>query len=385
MKSISSVLPLGHFVIGDTHLVSSNVPENEYSAWAAGATYALGDRVQIVSPTSTVTFTIASPAVCTWTAHGLPDGTPLYFTTTSTLPMGIVAGRYYFTRDATANTFKLSADPDGTAIVTSGSQSGTHTAFATRHDVYESLVGSNLGNPPAISPNHWVRVDSTNRWRAHDDSMGSQTVNADTIENVYSSAGITDGVALLNIDAAEVHVTQTDAVAGVVYDETVSGVMHSGITDFYPWFFAPPVRVSDVVLTGLKPYLNSTVAVTLTDIGGMPKLGECVIGKLFEAGSTRFGLRTGIQSYSIKEANPFGIVKVKKRGFSRTEDMQVYVDNINLDRLVRFLESVRDTPIVYIGADPYSSAIAFGFYNSWETVIDYPTQSLLTISIASLV
>jgi hypothetical protein len=80
---------------------------------------------------STVTITIASPGVVTWTGHGLANGQPVRFLTTGALPTGITAGKVYFVKNAATNTFQISATSGGSAINTSGSQSGTHTGIAT--------------------------------------------------------------------------------------------------------------------------------------------------------------------------------------------------------------------------------------------------------------
>lgn len=84
---------------------------------------------------STITVTIASPAVVTRTAHGYSTGavtTAQRFTTTGALPTGLTAGTTYYVTVIDANTFYVSTSADnalaGTYINTSGSQSGTHTA-----------------------------------------------------------------------------------------------------------------------------------------------------------------------------------------------------------------------------------------------------------------
>ncbi|MBX4870579.1 hypothetical protein HJA85_27030 [Rhizobium bangladeshense] len=77
---------------------------------------------------SVVTVTVATPGVFTWTAHGLVDGTPIKFSTTGALPTGLTAGTTYYVVGSTANTFSVAAAPGGSAIATSGTQSGVHTA-----------------------------------------------------------------------------------------------------------------------------------------------------------------------------------------------------------------------------------------------------------------
>lgn len=87
---------------------------------------------------ATVTMTIATPAVVTWTGHGLVAGDPITFSTTGALPTGVTAGTTYYVlgTSITADTFRFAASDGGTAINTSGSQSGTHTG--------QPLSGGNL-------------------------------------------------------------------------------------------------------------------------------------------------------------------------------------------------------------------------------------------------
>jgi len=79
-------------------------------------------------PYQTVTITIASPGVVTDTAHGMSAGQKIKFTTTGALPTGLTAGTTYYVKTVSdANSYTVSATNGGSAINTSGSQSGTHT------------------------------------------------------------------------------------------------------------------------------------------------------------------------------------------------------------------------------------------------------------------
>jgi hypothetical protein len=133
-------------VITDAMLLACTLaepdPATNETAWSATEICAAGDQRFIGSPTSTVTITIATPAVFTWAANGLALDTPIVFSTTGALPTGIVAGTTYYVRTRlTANTFTVSDAIGGRAITTSGSQSGTHTAVAKVHRIYEAAIG----------------------------------------------------------------------------------------------------------------------------------------------------------------------------------------------------------------------------------------------------
>ena len=80
--------------------------------------------------TGTVTISQATPGVVTWTNHGLPNGTPIVFSTTGALPTGLTAGTTYYVVAANTNTFSVALTPGGSAIATTSAGSGVHTGVA---------------------------------------------------------------------------------------------------------------------------------------------------------------------------------------------------------------------------------------------------------------
>lgn len=90
---------------------------------------------------STITVTIATPGVVTFTNHGLSTGDPIKFYTDGALPTGITAGTTYYVRVINDNTFNLydtsaHATTGGATgrVNTSGSQSGVHTSYVVGID-----------------------------------------------------------------------------------------------------------------------------------------------------------------------------------------------------------------------------------------------------------
>lgn len=88
----------------------------------------------------TFTVTIASPAVVTKNGHGLYLGQRLQLTTTGALPTGLATGTDYYVIYVDANTFRLATSlanaKAGTAINTSGTQSGTHSIVCNLDPAY---------------------------------------------------------------------------------------------------------------------------------------------------------------------------------------------------------------------------------------------------------
>ena len=91
----------------------------------------LATGFQGVSATSTVTISNASPAVISWSSHGLSVNQALRFSTTGGLPTGLSTTTTYYVIAAGfgANSFEVSATQGGSAVNTSSAGSGTQTAL----------------------------------------------------------------------------------------------------------------------------------------------------------------------------------------------------------------------------------------------------------------
>lgn len=83
---------------------------------------------------TTFTVTIASPGVFSATGHGLVAGDTVIFETDGALPTGLTADTvqyFVISTGLTADAFRVSTTLGGSAVNTSGSQSGNHTFVKT--------------------------------------------------------------------------------------------------------------------------------------------------------------------------------------------------------------------------------------------------------------
>lgn len=102
----------------------------------------LSDGVDEIGVVATVT--IATPGVVTFTAHGLVANDTVQFTTTGALPTGLAINTTYYViaTGLTANTFQISATLGGSAINTTGTQSGVHSLFRSNQYVFNTPVAT---------------------------------------------------------------------------------------------------------------------------------------------------------------------------------------------------------------------------------------------------
>lgn len=361
--------------------------DTEYPEWESGVTYPLGAIRQVNSPSSTVTIAIASPVVITWASHGFPVNTPIIFSTTGALPSGITAGVAYFVYSVLADSFQICAEIGGAPIITYGIQSGTHTATASTHKVYESLQAGNLGKIPRLASSSawWLEIAETNHWKMFDGSVTSQTVD-DAINVQIRISSPIDSLVLFNISGASLNVVVTDDIDGEVYNQAHSLIQTSGIGDWWSWFFTPVKRIKTYAITDLPPITAGTIAFYLTETAAelSCRIGAAVIGLSEEAGGTEYGASVSITNYSIIAEDDFGVRRITQRAFSANGNFVVVVDHDDVERFYDLLAENRAVPAVYIGSDLYRATIAYGIPGNWGMAIDHPTESILTFEVKGL-
>ena len=106
-----------------------------------------------------VTISIATPGVITLPAgFSFPDGTTISFTSTGSLPVGLTVGQVYFAVNSTGGTFNVSTSIQGTAITTSGGQSGLQ--FISNRGI--DLADAGDGDTPIYQ--NYIVVSDTSRF-----------------------------------------------------------------------------------------------------------------------------------------------------------------------------------------------------------------------------
>ncbi len=256
------------------------------------------------------------------------------------------------------------------------------------HKIYESLQAANTGNA-LTDTTWWLEVSATNRWKAFDDKVGSQTSQATSVTFEITPGEIADSIAFLNLDAVTIQVVSTDPTDGEVYNETVdllSTVItgSSGIYDWYSYFFSSQFLVVDVVKLDLPPYLNTVLTITVTSTGGTAKVGSIVLGVQANIGDTQYFPSVGIHDYSIKEQDAFGVWSITERTFSKKVSCDIAIETVSIANVQNLLASYRTTALVWIGSVDYESLIVYGFYKDFSILIGYPDYAICNIEIEGL-
>lgn len=135
----------------------------------------------------TVSITIGDPAIIQLNNHGLKTGAAIYFTTTGNLPTGIIANTTYYAIYRDDNSIRLATSLanalSDTRIVTSGTQSGTHTLVFCP---YGNGNGTTTFNVPNLK--------------------GKTLVGIDTSQSEFASSGIIGGTKTHTLSESEMPV-----------------------------------------------------------------------------------------------------------------------------------------------------------------------------------
>ena len=353
------------------------------AAWASGTTYAEGDKVIIGAPTSTVTMTIASPGVVSWSAHGLANDTPVVLTTTGALPTGLTAGQIYYVVNRAAGTFQLAAVPGGAPIVTTGSQSGTHTATAQVHQVYESLAGSNTGNAPMVSDTFWAAIGPTNRWAMLDLYRSSKTWAPSPLTVVLTPGQRIDSLFLGGLVADEVEVTMT-VDAETVYSATRSLYTRQTLS-WSDYFFKPIERRASALFQDLPPYVGAVLTVEITRAAGLVGCSSLVIGQGVYLGRTQMGAEARAKNFSRIDRDSFGNAVLVPRRMVPTANMTIMFEKPRAKLLMELRDRTNAVPVVWSGLDDdandyFEPVLIAGIHTTFDLNLAYPNDGLLSLT-----
>ena len=378
--------------ITEAMLTSSNVAENDYTEFAMATVYGDGDYCMVATGLEILTLDVAP--VDEWVAGDILTGQT---SSKTCVAVQKITSLTYYVRER-SGTFTLGEviGVTGTAnkLADQGAAHPTITAATDKvHKVYESLSAGNVGNYPPLdvleTTPKWLEVSATNRWKAFDNKVGTQTSQATSITYKITPGEVFDSIAFLNLDAVTVQIVLTDPVEGEVYNETsdlISTVItgSSGIYDWYSYFFSSQFRLTDSVKFDIPPYLNAVLDITITYTGGTAKVGGIILGVQSTLGTTQYSPSIGIHDYSIKEQDTFGVWSITERAFSKKMTCDVLIESVSIANVQNILALYRATPLVWVGDEDLSYLIVYGFYKDFSIVIGYPTFAICSIEIEGL-
>jgi hypothetical protein len=238
------------------------------------------------------------------------------------------------------------------------------------HRIFESKIPDNLDNDPDdqdLNSDKWEIVGATNLWKLTDEKLVDQCVNEQLIQVSYKPGSLVNSLALFNVRAANVNIRVYDDTDGEVYNEDYSLIDNSDVTDLYQYYFSPPRPLTEFVALDLPSYASATITITLSVTSGEVACGQIVMGRQYSIGVTQFGSGVGMDDYSLKDRNAYGIPSLVERDYSQTLDLDVNIPFQNTRPVQRLLSEYRAKPIAWVGVDSGDyGMLVFGVYDRFR-------------------
>jgi hypothetical protein len=293
----------------------------------------------------------------------------------------------------TAGMLTSSTAPEPAATETAWVSAGTYALGdlrirATTHKVYLCIqTHSGRAQLPEDDAAYWTAIGPTNRWACFDRAVGTATTLASPL-TIVLAPGMVNALALLELVGTSVTVSMTSASEGgaTVYSSTTSLEM-SAPADYYNYFFDPFIPRRNVLLTGLPPYEDGVITITLTGSGDV-SLGAALVGLYVEIGAAQYGATAGIDDYSVKTTDAYGTTTITERAYAKRATFKLWLSRDAVNVVHRALADGRATPCLYAGTPDqpeYDEAmLIYGWPGSFQLEIAYPTVSLYSLEIKGL-
>lgn len=377
----------------------TNVAVNSESEWSDSTTYTVGDLVQVTDQTPHRVYkslrgnntdkyppdnvdpqTIESASS---TSNTVGTGAKTFTVATG---LGFVAGMVVnIAKSSTPLSVNMTAEitsyNSGTGAlgvsVYSSKGDGTHAAWTITS---EDEIG------------FWKLVESTNQYKMFDEYVNTKTVNLNLI-SVKLNVQRADNIALFGLTGNKVTVALWDATETTKYweeavDLTYGAAIVQQISDWYEYFFGEYSVKEEVSLRSIVSTYNGVLTIDIAaETGTNAECGNVVVGRGLGIGKLQHGVKAGIIDFSQKETDDIGRTSITPGYWAKTNNMNVFVENIVVDAVYRKISSLRGIPTAWIGdeTDGMEMLLVFGLFKDFSITVSGPFHSWCDLEIEGLI
>ena len=291
------------------------------------------------------------------------------------------------------------------------------------HNIYEVVSETSItGVDPttdASDPPKWLEVRKTNRWRMFDAVIGSKTTGEwdfDAIkylqeedempsleldfvnQEYYVPQGTETGIALtITPDAltdtlavfnaiALYAVVKVESLEGVIYQKYIPLSDELSESNWYAYFYQPPVRVDRFLLSDLPLDSEKQIHIAFVEpSAASPEVGEVIVGRFNEIGRSLYGTSLNFLDFSRKERDAFGNFQITERPYSDNMEVDFSIANEDITFTKNLISSIRAKPAIYIAGECIEATAVYGYHTDFSIVISGPERSDATITIEGLI
>jgi hypothetical protein len=257
---------------------------------------------------------------------------------------------------------------------------------------YEALVDHSGRNPvtDTKTPAAWQALGWVNKYRMFNKNIGNTwkigtfTANAEEIDLTIRPGTRVNAIGLVGVIASSVRIIMTVPGTGdPVYDETFSMSLKAG-GSWYQYYFGPFTTRDNITSFDLPPFANADVRVIVSAPGSTAQVGMLVLGWSKTIGTAVYGTSLGRKKYTSLKEEFDGSVTMTKRGRRRFINFQVVLESDQISSTQRVLDSVDDTPALFVGANELDYTAIVGIFDDFDTGLPTYGRGEYTLRVRSL-
>lgn len=259
---------------------------------------------------------------------------------------------------------------------------------ATTHRLYRSVQGSNTNNDPTTDDGTWwVDYSATNRWKGFDQTIADRAESAGDIEYTFVADRKCTHVALFGLSASGATIVIKEGSLNTIYTQSINLTDTSMIVSWYTYFTEEITYETELIFENLPIFVGYTVELTIGDGSGPSEVGQVIVGKMHDLGTTLDGTEVGFRDFSIKEQDEFGNLTITQRGYADTAEFQFKLPTTNVRAVKRVLTQNRATPCVFFADSGMldTGTVIFGFAEDMSFPLGAGGTTFATLDITGLV
>jgi hypothetical protein len=245
---------------------------------------------------------------------------------------------------------------------------------------------------PSATATEWFDIGPANRYAAFDLQFGAdkyrvietKTTNADTITYTLESLTRITSMGFFGLSAASISIVGTVATTGDVANINYTlkdSTDYSG--SMFRWLFVPQSLERKYINFNLNIPAGATVVVTITNTGGVAKVGSLTMGIYDSYGTMGTDAARANRSRSIKETSGT-LTSLLRRTASAKVSYPVTLQDYQSDPFWRLVEDMEGVGGVFAAPDDNPELTVYGFITSAQTTAKVHGLTRLKLEVESL-
>lgn len=258
---------------------------------------------------------------------------------------------------------------------------------ANIHQVWQSVVNSNVGNNPLDevdldSPSKWSLVGATNAYKMFDQYISTITTAPGSISFTLKAMGMINVLALFGVSGEYIVFTQRQEDGTFISSETRDLISYSTFNSEWDTFFTPFLTIDFMVFKDLLPNFNGRYEITV--FGTQCGIGAVVPSYAYEFKEMSRDSSNTPKSYSVKTEKTPGVFDFLDAPSALESEISFGFEDRMIDVLNRLIKQRLNKPTLVIGSDQYECFTHYGNVYECPNSLPYANEGTARLKVESL-